>query len=74
MTLILTRNRASIRTWAVHGASALALGCGLLTAAPAQAATSGQQISFCSQDPSVCGTPGGYTVATGTNQNGEVVG
>ncbi|GAA2355047.1 polymorphic toxin type 44 domain-containing protein [Streptomyces violaceusniger] len=55
------------------GASALALGCGLLAATPAQAAANGQQISFCSQDPSVSGTPGGYAVATGTNQNGEVV-
>lgn len=55
------------------GASALALGCGLLAATPAQAAANGQQISFCSQDPSVSGTPGGYAVATGTNQNGEEV-
>lgn len=40
---------------------------------PADAGTNGQQISFCAHDPSVPGAPGGFAVATGTNQDGKVV-
>lgn len=41
--------------------------------ATAAAATNGQQISFCSEDPLVSRAPGGYAVVTGTNQHGKTV-
>ncbi|MQY22034.1 polymorphic toxin type 44 domain-containing protein [Nocardia macrotermitis] len=45
----------------------------IVMAAPAEAGTNGQQISFCSQLPDVSGMRGGYAIATGTNQNGKEV-
>lgn len=45
----------------------------MMIASRAHAASNGQQLSFCSENPAVSGKPGGYVVAHGFNQDGKRV-